>query len=191
SDIPAILDHTRDVLFLEDGELAEVTRDRVTVTTFDGEPVDRKPRHISWDPITAQKGGFKHFLLKEIHEQPQAMIDTMLGRIQQEEGNVVLPELDPLRTDWSAIRRIYLTACGTAWHACLVGKFLIEEMVRIPVEVDYASELRYRQPLLGPDTLMIAVSQSGETADTLAAVEEARAAGSKVLSICNVVDASI
>jgi len=191
SDIPAILDHTRDVLFLEDGEMAEVTRDWVRVSTFDGEPIERQPRHITWDPITAQKGGFKHFLLKEIHEQPQAMIDTMLGRIQQAEGNVVLPELEPLRTDWSAIRRIYLTACGTAWHACLVGKFLIEEMVRIPVDVDYASELRYRQPLLGPDTLLIAVSQSGETADTLAAVEEARAAGAKVLSICNVVDASI
>jgi glucosamine--fructose-6-phosphate aminotransferase (isomerizing) len=191
SDIPAILDHTREVLFLEDGEMAEVTREGVRVTTFDGEPVDRKPRHITWDPITAQKGGYKHFLLKEIHEQPQAMIDTMLGRIQQEEGNVVLPELEPLRADWSSIKRIYLTACGTAWHACLVGKFLIEELARIPVEVDYASELRYREPLLGPDTLLVAVSQSGETADTLAAVEEARAAGSKVLSICNVVEASI
>jgi glutamine---fructose-6-phosphate transaminase (isomerizing) len=191
SDIPAILDHTRDVLFLEDGEMAEVTRDWVRVTTFDGEPIERQPHHITWDPITAQKGGFKHFLLKEIHEQPQAMIDTMLGRIQQENGNVVLPELDPLKTDWSKIRRIYLTACGTAWHACLVGKFLIEEMARIPVEVDYASELRYRRPLLDPETLLVAVSQSGETADTLAAVEAARAAGSKVLSVCNVVDASI
>src|SRR5581483_6787578 len=191
SDIPAILDHTRDVLFLEDGEMAEVTRDAVKVTTFDGEPVDRKPRHITWDPITAQKGGYKHFLLKEIHEQPQAMIDTMLGRSQQEEGNVVLPELEPLARDLGSVRRIYLTACGTAWHACLVGKFLIEELARIPVEVDYASELRYRRPLLGPDTMLVAVSQSGETADTLAAVDEARAAGSKVLSICNVVDASI
>ncbi len=191
SDVPAILDHTREVLFLEDGEMAEVTRSGVTLTTFDGEPVERKPKHISWDPITAQKGGYKHFLLKEIHEQPQAMIDTMLGRIRQEEGDVVLPELEPLRATWPGIQRIYLTACGTAWHSCLVGKFLLEEMARIPVEVDYASELRYRQPLLGPDTLLVAVSQSGETADTLAAVEEARACGAKVLSICNVVDASI
>ena len=191
SDIPAILDHTREVLFLEDGEMAEVTREGVKVTTFDGEPVERAPKHITWDPVTAQKGGFKHFLAKEINEQPQAMIDTMLGRIRQEEGDVALPELDALDLDWSGIKRIYLTACGTAWHSCLVGKFLLEEMTRIPVDVDYASELRYRQPILGPDVLLIAVSQSGETADTLAAVEEARSAGAKVLSICNVVDASI
>ena len=191
SDVPAILEHTRDVLFLEDGDMAEVTREGVTVTTFDGEPVDRASKKITWDPITAQKGGFKHFLLKEINEQPQALIDTMLGRIRQEEGDVSLPELDSLGTDWSKFERIYLTACGTAWHACLVGKFLLEEMARIPVDVDYASELRYRKPILGPETLLVAVSQSGETADTLAAVEEAAASGSKVLSICNVVDASI
>jgi glucosamine--fructose-6-phosphate aminotransferase (isomerizing) len=191
SDIPAILDHTRNVLFLEDGEMAEVTRDGVKVTTFDGEPVERAPKHITWDPVTAQKGGYKHFLLKEIHEQPQAMIDTMLGRIRQEEGDVALPEIDALGIDWSSLERIYLTACGTAWHSCLVGKFLLEETTRIPVDVDYASEFRYRQPILGPNVLLIAVSQSGETADTLAAVEEARAAGAKVLSICNVVDASI
>ncbi|MBM4244506.1 MAG: glutamine--fructose-6-phosphate transaminase (isomerizing) [Deltaproteobacteria bacterium] len=191
SDIPAILDHTREVLFLEDGEMAEVSRDGVKVTTFDGEPVERAPKHITWDPVTAQKGGYKHFLAKEIHEQPQAMIDTMLGRIRQEEGDVALPELDALGLDWSGIKRIYLTACGTAWHSCLVGKFLLEEMTRIPVDVDYASEFRYRQPILGPDVLLIAVSQSGETADTLAAVEEARSAGAKVLAICNVVDASI
>ena len=191
SDIPAILDHTRKVLFLEDGEMAEVSRDGVKVTTFDGEPVERAPKHITWDPVTAQKGGYKHFLAKEIHEQPQAMIDTMLGRIRQEEGDVALPELDALGLDWSGIKRIYLTACGTAWHSCLVGKFLLEEMTRIPVDVDYASEFRYRQPILGPDVLLIAVSQSGETADTLAAVEEARGAGAKVLAICNVVDASI
>ncbi len=191
SDIPAILDHTRQVLFLEDGEMAEVTRDGVEVTTFDGEPVERAPKHITWDPVTAQKGGYKHFLLKEINEQPQAMIDTMLGRIRQEEGDVWLPEIDALGLDWGSVERIYLTACGTAWHSCLVGKFLLEETTRIPVDVDYASEFRYRQPILGPNTLLIAVSQSGETADTLAAVEEARASGAKVLSICNVVDASI
>ncbi|MDG2308097.1 MAG: glutamine--fructose-6-phosphate transaminase (isomerizing) [Candidatus Binatia bacterium] len=191
SDVPAILEHTRNVLFLEDGDMAEVTREGVTVTTFDGEPVKREPKRITWDPITAQKGGYKHFLLKEINEQPQALIDTMLGRIRQEEGTVSLPELDELGSDWSKIDRIYLTACGTAWHSCLVGKFLLEEMARIPVDVDYASELRYRKPILGPRSLLIAVSQSGETADTLAAVEEAAASGSKVLSICNVVDASI
>ena len=191
SDIPAILDHTREVLFLEDGEMAEVTRDGVEVSTFDGEPVQRAPKHITWDPVTAQKGGFKHFLAKEIHEQPQAMIDTMLGRIRQEEGDVWLPEIDALGIDWQSLKRIYLTACGTAWHSCLIGKFLLEQTMRIPVDVDYASEFRYREPILGPDTLLVAVSQSGETADTLAAVEEARSAGAKVLSICNVVDASI
>jgi glucosamine--fructose-6-phosphate aminotransferase (isomerizing) len=191
SDIPAILDHTRDVLFLEDGEMAEVTAAGVSITTFAGEPVNRAPKRITWDPITAQKGGFKHFLLKEIHEQPQALIDTMLGRIRQEEGRVALPELDPLGAEWERVRRIYLTACGTAWHAGLIGKFLIEEIARIPVDVDYASELRYRRPVLGPDSLLVAISQSGETADTLAAVEEAKSLGAKVVSICNVVDASI
>ena len=191
SDIPAILDHTRDVLFLEDGEMAEVTKAGVNITTFAGEPVTRAPKRITWDPITAQKGGFKHFLLKEINEQPQALIDTMLGRIRQEEGRVALPELDPLGPEWERVRRIYLTACGTAWHAGLIGKFLIEEIARIPVDVDYASELRYRRPVLGPDCLLVAISQSGETADTLAAVEEAKSLGAKVVSICNVVDASI
>ncbi len=191
SDVPALLDHTRRVLFLEDGELAEVTRDAVRVTTFDGTLVTREPRQITWDPITAQKGGFKHFLAKEINEQPQAMIDTMLGRIRQEEGDVSLPELAALDLDWNRFSRIYITACGTAWHAGLVGKFILEELTRIPVEVDYASELRYRRPIMGPDTLLIAISQSGETADTLAAVEEARSHGASVLSICNAVEASI
>ncbi len=191
SDVPALLDHTRRVLFLEDGELAEVTRDAVRVTTFDGTLVTREPRQITWDPITAQKGGFKHFLAKEINEQPQAMIDTMLGRIRQEEGDVSLPELATLDLDWNRFSRIYITACGTAWHAGLVGKFILEELTRIPVEVDYASELRYRRPIMGPDTLLIAISQSGETADTLAAVEEARSHGASVLSICNAVEASI
>lgn len=191
SDVPAILEHTRNVLYLEDGEMAEVSREGVTVTTFDGAPVEREATRIDWDPITAQKGGFKHFLLKEIHEQPQALIDTMLGRIRQEEGDVALPELDPLGADWKGIKRIYLTACGTSWHAGLVGKFVLEEMTRIPVDVDYASEFRYRNPILGPDTLLLAISQSGETADTLAAVEEARERGAKVLSICNAVDSSI
>jgi glucosamine--fructose-6-phosphate aminotransferase (isomerizing) len=171
--------------------VAELTPEKVDITTFDGKPVVREPRVIQWDAVTAQKGGYKHFLAKEIHEQPQAMIDTMLGRIRQEEGDVWLPEIDALGLDWGSVERIYLTACGTAWHSCLVGKFLLEETTRIPVDVDYASEFRYRKPILGPNTLLIAVSQSGETADTLAAVEEARAAGAKVLSVCNVVDASI
>ena len=191
SDVPAILEHTRRVLYLEDGEMAEVTREGVVVSTFDGTPVEREATHISWDPVTAQKGGFKHFLRKEIDEQTQALIDTMLGRIRQEKGDVALPEIEALGTDWSKIKRIYLTACGTSWHAGLVGKFVLEEMTRIPVDVDYASEFRYRNPILGPDTLLLAISQSGETADTLAAVEEAKEQGAHVLSICNAVDSSI
>ena len=190
SDIPALLEHTRRVLFLEDGEVAELTAGRVVITTFDGEPVTRAPRVVTWDPVTAQKGGFKHFLLKEIHEQPQAIIDTMRGRILQEAGDVQLD--GDLAAGWAkSIRRAVLVACGTAWHACLVGKFLIERLAGLPCEVDYGSEFRYRDPLLDPQTLLVVVSQSGETADTLAAVETARERGTPVLAVCNVVDSSI
>jgi glutamine---fructose-6-phosphate transaminase (isomerizing) len=190
SDIPAILDHTRRVLFLEDGEMAEITRTAVTLSTFAGEPVIREPRTVSWDPVTAQKGGYRHFLLKEIHEQPQAIIDTMRGRILQAEGDVSLAELE--EAPWLAnAKRISLVACGTAWHACLVGKYFIEQIARIPAEVDYGSEFRYRDPVIEDGTVLVVVSQSGETADTLAAVEAARERGAKVLAICNVVDSSI
>jgi glutamine---fructose-6-phosphate transaminase (isomerizing) len=191
SDIPALLEHTRRVLFLEDGEVAELTRERVTITTFEGTPVAREPRRVSWDPVTAQKGGYKHFLLKEIHEQPQAIIDTMRGRLLQEAGGVQLDsEVDALlRT--ADPKRAVLVACGTAWHACLVGKFLLERLAGIPVEVDYGSEFRYRNPILDGSTLLVVVSQSGETADTLAAVETAREQGVPVLAVCNVVDSSI
>src|SRR5438874_4401804 len=162
SDIPALLEHTRRVLFLEDGEVAELTARRVTITTFDGEPVAREPRVVTWDPVTAQKGGFKHFLLKEIHEQPQAIIDTMRGRILQEAGGVQLD--GDLAAGWARnIRRAVLVACGTAWHACLVGKFLIERLAKLPCEVDYGSEFRYRDPLLDPQTLLVVVSQSGRS----------------------------
>jgi glutamine---fructose-6-phosphate transaminase (isomerizing) len=190
SDIPAMLDHTRRVLFLEDGEVAEVTADEARITTFDGTPVERAPKVVAWDAVTAQKGGYKHFLLKEIHEQPQAIIDTMRGRILQEEGDVQLDVevTDNLPPD---IKRCVLVACGTAWHACLVGKFLIERLAGVPCEVDYGSEFRYRDPVLDPGTLLIVVSQSGETADTLAAVEAGRERGAPVLAVCNVVDSSI
>src|SRR5207244_2432926 len=178
SDIPALLEHTRRVLFLEDGEVAELTAQRVVITTFDGEPVAREPRVVTWDPVTAQKGGFKHFLLKEIHEQPQAIIDTMRGRILQEAGDVQLD--GDLAAGWAKnIRRAVVVACGTAWHACLVGKFLLERLASLPCEVDYGSEFRYRDPLLDPQTLLIVVSQSGETADTLAAVATARERATK------------
>src|SRR5207248_657673 len=147
SDIPALLEHTRRVLFLEDGEVVEITPERVSITNFAGEPVTRAPRVVSWDPVTAQKGGYKHFLLKEIHEQPQAIIDTMRGRILQEAGGVQLDD-DVDRLLAAPFERAVLVACGTAWHACLVGKFLFERLSGLPCEVDYGSEFRYRDPLI-------------------------------------------
>jgi glutamine---fructose-6-phosphate transaminase (isomerizing) len=191
SDVPAILDYTRKVAFLDDGEMAEITRDSVTITDFHGHPIERTPRQITWDALTAQKGGYKHFLLKEIHEQPQAIIDTMRGRLLVNEGEVSLGELEEYTTVLDSVKRISLVACGTAWHACLVGKFFLEELARIPAEVDYGSEFRYRHSPLDSGTLVLAVSQSGETADTLAALEGGKAHGAKTLAICNVVDASI
>ena len=191
SDIPALLDYTRQVAVLDDGDLAEVSRGGVRFSNFDGRPVERAPRHVSWDALTAQKEGYKHFLLKEIHEQPQAIIDTMRSRIRAEEGQVWLGELEAHGQALDSIKRVALLACGTAWHACLLGKFFLEELARIPAEVDYGSEFRYRNPPLDADTLVLTVSQSGETADTLAALEYARAAGATTLTVCNVVDASI
>ncbi|TMA75822.1 MAG: glutamine--fructose-6-phosphate transaminase (isomerizing) [Deltaproteobacteria bacterium] len=190
SDIPALLEHTRRVLFLEDGEVAELTADRVLLTTFSGQPVERTPRVVTWDPVTAQKGGYKHFLLKEIHEQPQAIIDTIRGRILHEDGDVQL-DADVRALLAAPIERAVLIACGTAWHACLVGKFLLERLAHLPCEVDYGSEFRYRGPLVDGRTLLIVVSQSGETADSLAALEAGRERGTPVLAVCNVVDSSI
>ena len=191
SDVPAVLDYTRKVAFLDDGEMAEITRDSVDITDFHGRPIERAPRQITWDTLTAQKGGYKHFLLKEIHEQPQAIIDTMRGRLLVNDGEVSLGELEEHTALLDSVKRITLVACGTAWHACLVGKFFLEELARIPAEVDYGSEFRYRRSPLDAGTLVLAVSQSGETADTLAALEGGRACGAKTLAICNVVDASI
>jgi glucosamine--fructose-6-phosphate aminotransferase (isomerizing) len=191
SDIPALLDYTRQVAFLDDGDLAEVSRGGVRFSNFDGQPVERAPRHVSWDALTAQKEGYKHFLLKEIHEQPQAIIDTTRSRIRGEEGHVWLGELEAHGQALDSIKRVALLACGTAWHACLLGKFFLEELARIPAEVDYGSEFRYRNPPLDADTLVLTVSQSGETADTLAALEGGRVAGATTLTVCNVVDASI
>src|SRR5262249_3144784 len=191
SDIPALLEHTRRVAFLEDGEVAELTASSVVITTFDGKPVERPARVVAWDAVTAQKGGYKHFLLKEIHEQPQAIIDTMRGRLLQEAGDVQLDAEASAGLALDGINRIVLVACGTAWHACLVGKFLLERLAGIPCEVDYGSEFRYRDPVLDAHTLLVVVSQSGETADTLGAVEAARERGTPVLAVCNVVDSSI
>jgi len=191
SDIPALLDYTRDVLFLEDGEMAELTATTVTLTTFDGTPVERTARRITWDAVTAQKGGYKHFLLKEIHEQPVAVVDTLRSRLCQDTATVCLGELEPLEKVLDGIERLTIVACGTAWHAGLIGRYAIERLARIPVDVDYGSEYRYRDPVADSRMLMVVVSQSGETADTLAAVEAAHERGAKVLAICNVVDSSI
>lgn len=189
SDIPAVLQHTRRILVLEDGDLAEVTASSVYIENG-GKEVSRREETISWDPVTAQKGGFKHFMLKEIHDQARVVGDTLRGRISEHDASVKLPELDPLREKAASLKRIVMVACGTAWHACLEGKFFIEEFAGIPCEVDYASEFRYRSHLIDSDTLVIAVSQSGETLDTLGALECAAGKG-PTLAICNVVGASI
>jgi glutamine---fructose-6-phosphate transaminase (isomerizing) len=191
SDVPAILYHTRDLFFLADGDLAIITQKGVRVTDFDGNPVERKPQHVTWDPIMAEKGGFKHFMLKEIYEQPRTIRDTTLGRVSQDSGRIFLDEVQVTETEFRTLSKINIAACGTSWHAALAGKFMIETLARMPVEVDYASEWRYRDPILAPDELTMLISQSGETADTIAAQREARAKGSKTIAICNVVGSMI
>jgi len=191
SDVPALLSHTRDVIFLHEGELAVITREGLRLSTIAGEPVLRAPTRITWSPAQAEKGGFKHFMLKEIHEQPRAMTDTLRGRISLESGDVHLEDVHLDAAGVQKLRRIVIVACGTAWHAGLIGRRFIEEATRIPVEVELASEFRYRDPIIGADSLFIAVSQSGETADTLAALKEARRRGARILSVCNVIGSSI
>jgi glucosamine--fructose-6-phosphate aminotransferase (isomerizing) len=191
SDVPALLSHTRDMIFLNDGDLAILTSDGVRLTDFDGKTVRRPVSHILWDPIMAEKGGYKHFMLKEIFEQPRAIKDTMLGRVGQESGRVFLDEVDISEADFKAVQQVKIVACGTSWHAGLAGKIIIERLARLPVEVDYGSEFRYRDPIIPPNTLTIVISQSGETADTLAALREAKQKGSKTLAICNVVGSMI
>src|SRR6202140_4287766 len=191
SDVPAILSHTRDMIFLADGDMAVLTKDGVHLTDFNGRPVKRPPSHILWDPIMAEKGGYKHFMLKEIFEQPRAVRDTTLGRVGQETGRIFLDEMDITPAEFARFRQIRIIACGTSWHAALAGKFMIEKLARIPVEVDYGSEFRYRDPIVLEDSLTVVISQSGETADTLAAQREAKHKGSKTLAICNVVGSMI
>ncbi|MBZ5633221.1 MAG: glutamine--fructose-6-phosphate transaminase (isomerizing) [Acidobacteriia bacterium] len=191
SDVPAILGYTRDMFFLADGDMAILTRDGVHLTDFNGRPVKRQVSHILWDPIMAEKGGYKHFMLKEIYEQPRAVRDTTLGRVGQESGRIFLDEMDISAKEFKEFRQVRIVACGTSWHAALAGKFMIERLARVPVEVDYGSEFRYRDPLVGKDTLTVVISQSGETADTLAAQREAKHKGSKTLAICNVVGSMI
>lgn len=189
SDIPALLDHTREVIILEDGEMAVLTKDTFTVTNFSGEIIDREPKHIAWSRVAAEKEGYKHFMLKEIYEQPRAVADTLRGRINEVSSDITLDEITLPNID--AFSRVVIVACGTSWHAALVAKFWIEGSARIPVEVDLASEFRYRNPVIDGKVLFISISQSGETADTLAAMEEAKLRGAYLLSICNCVDSSI
>jgi glucosamine--fructose-6-phosphate aminotransferase (isomerizing) len=188
SDVTAILAETRKVLFIDEGELVTVTREGVTITDFEGKPKTREPKIITWSAVQAEKGGFKHFMLKEIHEQPRAVADTLVGRVDLEKDDV---NLDGLDLDVKSIKRIVFIACGTSYHASMVGEFLVEALARIPVEVDLASEFRYRDPIIGPGDLVVAVSQSGETLDTMEAIREAKRKGAKVLAISNVVEASI
>ncbi len=186
SDIPPILQHTRDVFFLGDREIAVLTKDSVRVTDFDGNILEPKQQRITWDPIMAEKGGFKHFMLKEIYEQPRAVRDTSQGRVSLDTGKIYLDPMDISDEDLKAVTSVKIAACGTSWHAGLAGKYMIEKLARLSVEVDYASEFRYRDPVLSETDLLIVISQSGETADTIAAMREARSAGCKVLAICNV-----
>jgi glucosamine--fructose-6-phosphate aminotransferase (isomerizing) len=191
SDVPAILSHTRDMFFLADGDMAVLTADGVRLSDFEGRPVNRQITHVLWDPILAEKGGYKHFMLKEIFEQPRAVRDTMLGRVGQETGRIFLDEMDISPAEFARFRQVKIIACGTSWHAGLAGKFIIEKLARVPVEVDYGSEFRYRDPIVNENTLTVVISQSGETADTLAAQREAKQKGSKTLAICNVVGSMI
>ncbi|XOK61514.1 glutamine--fructose-6-phosphate transaminase (isomerizing) [Paenibacillus elgii] len=191
SDIPAILEYTRNVYILNDGEMAALTRDGVELMTLEGNFISRELFHVDWDIVTAEKAGFDHFMLKEIHEQPKAYRDTMGARLDESGKKVVLNEVGMTPEQIRAIRQVHIVACGTAYHAGLVGKSVIEKLARIPVETDVASEYRYRAPIITPETLVIVVSQSGETADTLAALREAKRCGARVLAITNVVGSSV
>ncbi len=191
SDVPAILYHTRDLFFLADGDLAVITCDGVQLSDFDGNPIVRQVQHVTWDPIMAEKGGFKHFMLKEIYEQPRAVRDTTLGRVSLDSGKIFLEEMEITEAEFTKLEKINIAACGTSWHAAQAGKFMIERLARVPVEVDYASEWRYRDPIVAANALTLLITQSGETADTIAAQREARAKGSKTVAICNVVGSMV
>jgi glucosamine--fructose-6-phosphate aminotransferase (isomerizing) len=191
SDVPAILEYTRDVVYLEEGELALLTPTGITFQGRGGEPLEKKPRRIEWSAVAAEKEGHKHFMHKEIFEQPRAVADTIRGRMSLEQGDVALSDLELTEEYARSLERIVVVACGTSWHAGLSGRLMIEALARLPVDVDLASEFRYRDPVVGPRTLCLAISQSGETADTLAAVKEAKRRGARAISICNVVGSAI
>jgi glucosamine--fructose-6-phosphate aminotransferase (isomerizing) len=187
SDIPAILSHTRSVVFLEDGDVAVLTRGGVSVTDRQGVAHQRTPQRVTWDPVMAERAGYKHFMLKEIFEQPHAIGETLVGRLSSTRAAVILDDIRMSDEALAAIDRVLMLACGTSWHAALVGKFLVEQLARVPVEVDYGSESRYRDPIVDAGTLAVAITQSGETADTLAALREVTRKGARSLAICNVV----
>ena len=187
SDIPAILNYTRDVLFLNDEEIIILSPEGIQIVDLEGNPVEKEPSKVMWNPVMAEKGGYRHFMLKEIYEQPRAIMDTLRGRLSYDTGNVYLDEAGLSEDDVKGLKKIFIVACGTSWHAALVAKFMIEEIARLPVEVDVGSEFRYRDPLIDEKSLLIAITQSGETADTLAAMREAKGKGGKVFSVCNVV----
>jgi glutamine---fructose-6-phosphate transaminase (isomerizing) len=191
SDIPALLEHTRQIFFLADGDIAVLTPKGVSVMDHDGRPVNRPAQHVAWDPIMAEKGGFKHFMQKEIFEPPRAVRDTLLGRISQDTGKIFLDEMQITPQQFRDFQHVRIVACGTSWHAGLAGKFMIERLARVPVEVDYGSEFRYRDPILDEKTLTVCISQSGETADTLAGQREAKSKGSPTLAICNVMGSMV
>ena len=191
SDIPALLEHTRNMFFLADGDIAVLTSDGVKVMDHDGRKVERPTQHVAWDSIMVEKGGYKHFMQKEIFEQPRAVRDTLLGRISQDTGKIFLDEMKISEEQFRTFENVRVVACGTSWHAGLAAKFMIERLARIPVEVDYGSEFRYRDPILDSKTLTVCISQSGETADTLAAQREAKLKGSPTIAICNVMGSMI
>ena len=191
SDVPGILHHTRTIYFLQDGEIATLTTSGIVLTDFSGKPHTLHPQRITWDPIQAEKAGYKHFMLKEINEQPRAVRDTTLGRVSLDTGQVFLPDMKITPAEFRAASGITIAACGTSWHAGLAGKFMIERLARLPVDVDYASEYRYRDPIPNPLELGLLITQSGETADTIAAQHELIAKGSKTLAICNVVGSAV
>ena len=191
SDVPGILHHTRNIYFLHDHEIATLTMSGIALTDFEGAPCPFVPQRITWDPIQAEKAGYKHFLLKEINEQPRAVRDTTLGRVSLDTGRVFLPDMKITPEEFKAATGITIAACGTSWHAGLAGKFMIERLARLPVDVDYASEYRYRDPIPNPTDIGLLITQSGETADTIAAQHELIAKGSKTLAICNVVGSAV
>ncbi|MGB9840223.1 glutamine--fructose-6-phosphate transaminase (isomerizing) [Thermovenabulum sp.] len=191
SDIPAILQHTRKVYILEDEEMAKITKESINFCKFNGEKVEKEIFEVKWDAVAAEKGGYAHFMLKEIHEQPRAFKDTLTGRLNLEKHEVKLDDIKITRDELEKIEKIFIVACGTAYHAGVVGKYIIEKLCKIPVEVDIASEFRYREPMMDENTLVIIISQSGETADTLAALREAKNKGSRVIAITNVVGSSV